>query len=326
MIRVPSDDVIAGTRRVEVVRRTSRDAPTQAEVEWSAPWRLPRHHETEAYQLLGAQPQVLSRKADRLAWVQVAPDVQIYDGHGATGILVRRATRLEPQPEWATPALVPESYGQWVDLVPDGSLQVRFWIRDEGNDYGGWIEARQRTGRQTALTVEPQWGKCESGHGALRGVFHGYKLELLYRSSGYSHLRDVVGIAVTDSLGVRRDHEIVGYWILVAPDLRVEASSQGSFLFQYGTLEPLTARVAWSAPTRYALSAEWLYIGEDVRVRLEGGCWHGVHAELQQEDGSWQSDGAKPFGTAHELTPEVRLMVAQDHTIEVQYAAPANAQ
>jgi hypothetical protein len=321
-VRIDSNDSDT-TCRVEIRRRMNANN-TQPEVIWSEPWTVPRYSTTELYKAHRD-----NRDIDT-TWVDITPDVQISEGHTFPhGILVRRATGCEDLP-WTTPTFLPETHWRWSNLLPDGSLQFRCWrTREEENGWGNYrIEVRQRVGRKPVLAVEPVWSGSKSGNHAARS--NGYTLELLREPRGYSYHRSVTGVRVIDSNGRPCNILTTNRWVLAAPDLLVNASSQGSFCWKNATSEVKTT--LWSMPEERLLRRrEWTLLSDTVRAKLARGR-RGVRVETLRSSpvrrhrwsrqSWWLPCGTKSFGTMHHLTDTIRVTFRPDQMAEIQCVAP----
>jgi hypothetical protein len=316
-IRVRVTDVLdsgTGDRRVEVIRRLDAKTQVLPEAEWSEPWTVPDYSKVAAGH----------GRDDR--YVNITDDVQVYTGHTyPTGALVRQATRPGDDPQWTTPMFVPNTHHQWVSVVPDGSLEIRTWVKSSSR-----VEARQRVGRPHSYAVEPMWGESESPHGRKSDVFHGYKIEMRYREPYYGgyYRRDPIGVRVTDPTGVHRDYLVTDRYIMVAPNLKVNASFQGWFTVYYGTFEPVTPRPTWSRPDYHTLEPDtWTQIDGQVRARPALPGAHGIHVQSKIGSSAWYNLGVWPNGTVNEITPNLRVTVTPWGDVEVQHAlSPAQAE
>ncbi len=328
-----SSDNASSVRRIEVRRRMCAGVD-QSEAVWSEPWPLQKYTTTELYK---------THRDDRdidTTWVDATPmgDVQVSEGHTfPRGILVRRATGREDAP-WTTPTFLPETHWRWSDLLPDGSLQFRCWrTSEEERGWGNYrIEIRQHVGRNPVLAVEPVWGERKSGYGEGRPhSTNGYTVELLREPYRYrSNIRSVMGVQVVDPYGVTRDILVTDRYVRAAPDLLVNASSQGSFTWRNGTPEPETETIVWSMPGQRTLrTREWTMLDNNVRARVTRGLPRGIRVEILQDEpvrrhwwlrrSPWVSDGIKPFGTAHDITSTLRVTFRPDQVAEIQSIASA---
>jgi len=216
-VRIDPIDEDATTCRAEIRRRIDQHH-VQPEAVWSEPWAAPNYSSTEFHK------EHRSNRNIDTTWVSVANDVQISEGHTfPRGVLVRQATGRDDTP-WTTPRFLAETHWRWVDLIPDGSMQLRCWRpREEERNYGNSrIEVRQRVGRKPVLVAEPTWGKSKSGHFVERTEYsNGYALTLFLDRNRYGGYRGVEGLRVvtpkgrlsrsSTTIGTSRQHPTCSY-------------------------------------------------------------------------------------------------------------------
>jgi len=327
-VRLEAITTNATTCRVEIRRRTHPNH-IQPEAIWTDPWAAPRDYTTEFYK---------AHRDDRTidtTWVDVAPDVQVSDGHTfPRGVLVRQATGHEEAP-WTTPRFIPETHWRWVDLIPDGSMQLRCWRpREEERNFAGYrIEVRQHVGRKPAFVAEPTWGKSKSCHFAERPVqSNGYTLTLFkdrHRSYGY---RGVEGLRVVTPQGKTIEILDTGRDIQATPDLLVHPSYQGDFSWRHAIIEPEAAPTQWTMPEERLLRAkEWTLLSDSVRAKMARR-GRGVRVEVLvggatrrhwwSRPSLWMPEGVKSFDTTHHLSDTIRVTFRPDQMAEIQHIVP----
>jgi hypothetical protein len=328
-VRIDPIDEDATTCRAEIQRRIDQHH-VQPEAVWSEPWAAPNYSSTEFHK------EHRSNRNIDTTWVSVANDVQISEGHTfPRGVLVRQATGRDDTP-WTTPRFLAETHWRWVDLIPDGSMQLRCWRpREEERNYGNSrIEVRQRVGRKPVLVAEPTWGKSKSGHFVERTEYsNGYALTLFLDRNRYGGYRGVEGLRVVTPQG--ETIEILDYDrdIQATPDLLVHPSYQGYFWWKHAISEPETAPTLWTMPEERLLrSKEWTLLDTTVRAKLARS-GRGVQVETLlgapvrrhwwSRPSLWLPRGTKSFGTMHHLGDTLRVTFRPDQMAEIQRVVPA---
>lgn len=327
-VRIDPIDEGATTCRAEIRRRIDQ-RHTQPEAVWSEPWAAPSYSSTEFYK---------EHRDDRnidATWVSVADDVQISEGHTfPRGVLVRQATGREDAP-WTTPRFLAATHWRWVDLIPDGSMQLRCWRpREEERTYSSSrIEVRQRVGRKPVLVAEPTWGESMSCHFVERTEYsNGYAMTLfLDRRRGYGY-RGVEGLRVVTPRGETIEILDTSRDIQVTPDLLVHPSYQQYFTWRHAVSEPKAAPTRWTMPEERLLrSKEWTLLDGSVRAKLARG-GRGVQVETLlgvpmrrhwwSRPSLWLPRGTKSFGTMHHLGDALRVTFRPDQVAEIQSVVP----
>lgn len=326
-VRIDPIDEGATTCRAEIRRRIDQHH-TQPEAAWSEPWNVPKAHTTEFNK---------KYKDDRnvdTTWVDVAPDVQV--SKSLRGVLVRQATGRKDAP-WTTPRFIAETHWRWVDLIPDGSMQLRCWRpREEEHNYGSSrIEVRQRVGRKPVLVAEPTWGESKSGSFVERTEYsNGYALTLFLERNhrGYGY-RGVEGLRVVTPEGKTIEILTTDRDIWATPDLLVRPSYQQYFSWRHAISEPEATPTLWTMPEERLLrSNEWTLLDTTVRAKLARR-GRGVQVETLlgvpvrrhwwSRPSLWLPCGTKSFGTMHHLGDALRVTFRPDQVAEIQSVVPA---
>lgn len=327
-VRIDSNDSTT-TCRTEIRRRMNVNE-VQPEAIWSEPWAAPKYSTTEFYKAHHD-----NRNIDT-TWVNVAPDVQVSDGHTfPRGVLVRQATGREDAP-WTTPRFLPETHWRWVNLIPDGSMQLRCWrthVEESGS--GNYrIEVRQQAGRKPVLVAEPTWGKSKSGH-FMEHTEHsnGYSLTLFRDRNRWYGYRGVEGLKVVTPQGKTIEILDTGRDIQVTPDLLVHPSYQGYFSWRHAISEPEAESTMWTMPEERLLRyREWTMLSDTVRAKLAQD-HRGVRVEIildtpvrrhwWSRPSLWGPCDTKSFGTMHHLGDTTRVTFRHDQVAEIQHIVPA---